>query len=136
MTLWKGRFSIVADELMRRFGDSIGFDRRLYSVDIRASVAYAGALAQAFLRAVWAEERDISDPGTIAAILAENGHDAAALAQAGDAAEAQYDANTALALERGVFGAPFYIVGDERFWGQDRLEFLDRHLAAVAHGPT
>ena len=91
----------------------------------------AGKLAHAFLRAVWAEERDIANADTIAAILAENGHDAAALAPAMAAAEAQYDTNTALALERGVFGAPFYIVGDERFWGQDRLDYLDRHLASL-----
>ena len=37
------------------------------------------------------------------------------------------------AVEAGVFGGPFYIVreSDERFWGQDRLEFLDRHLASL-----
>ena len=33
------------------------------------------------------------------------------------------------AVARGVFGVPFYIVGDERFWGQDRLEDLDLHLS-------
>ena len=45
-----------------------------------------------------------------------------------EAAAPQYDANTTQALERGVFGAPFYIVGDERFWGQDRLDMLDWYL--------
>jgi 2-hydroxychromene-2-carboxylate isomerase len=89
----------------------------------------AGKLAHAFLRAVWAEERDIGDPATVAAILAENGHDDAALAPAMDAAEATYHANTEAALAAGVFGAPFYVVGDERFWGQDRLDFLDEYLA-------
>jgi 2-hydroxychromene-2-carboxylate isomerase len=89
----------------------------------------AGKLAHAFLRAVWAEERDIGDPATVAAILAENGHDAAALAPAMDAAEATYHANTEAALAAGVFGAPFYVVGDERFWGQDRLDYLDEYLA-------
>ena len=88
----------------------------------------AGALAHAFLRAVWAEDRDLSDPATVDAILAENGHDAAGLADGIDEALPEYEANAALALERGVFGAPFYIVGDERFWGQDRLDFLDWHL--------
>jgi 2-hydroxychromene-2-carboxylate isomerase len=89
----------------------------------------AGKLAHAFLRAVWAEERDIGDPATVAAILAENGHDDAALAPAMDAAEATYHANTEAALAAGVFGAPFYVVGDERFWGQDRLDYLDEYLA-------
>ena len=41
--------------------------------------------------------------------------------------------STLPAVEAGVFGGPFYIVreSDERFWGQDRLEFLDRHLATL-----
>ena len=33
------------------------------------------------------------------------------------------------ALARGVFGAPSYVIGDEIFWGQDRLDFVERHLA-------
>jgi argininosuccinate lyase len=49
MTLWGGRFESVTDELMRRFNDSIGFDRRMYAADIEGSIAYAGALARASL---------------------------------------------------------------------------------------
>jgi argininosuccinate lyase len=45
MTMWGGRFRGETDELMRRFNDSIGFDRRLYAADVRGSIAYAGALA-------------------------------------------------------------------------------------------
>jgi argininosuccinate lyase len=56
MTLWGGRFTQETDVLMRRFGDSIGFDRRLYAADIRGSIAYAGGLARAGL--ITAEERD------------------------------------------------------------------------------
>ena len=88
----------------------------------------AGALSRAFLRAVWAEDRDISDAGTTAAILSENGMDAGALAPHLEAARAAYAANTAMAFEKGVFGAPFYVVGEEKFWGQDRLDHLDWHL--------
>lgn len=65
----------------------------------------------------------------MAAILAENGHDAAALAPAMEAAEATYQKNTDDALAAGVFGAPTYVVGDEVFWGQDRLGYLDEYLA-------
>lgn len=43
-------------------------------------------------------------------------------------ARAQFDAYTAEAIVRGVFGAPTYVHRDELFWGQDRLEFLDRAL--------
>jgi argininosuccinate lyase len=49
MTLWGGRFVGETDALMRRFNDSIGFDRRLYAADIKGSIAYAGALARAGL---------------------------------------------------------------------------------------
>jgi 2-hydroxychromene-2-carboxylate isomerase len=38
-------------------------------------------------------------------------------------------ADTQAALDRGVFGAPSYVIGDEIFWGQDRLDFVDRKLA-------
>jgi len=41
-------------------------------------------------------------------------------------------ADTRAALDRGVFGAPSYVIGDEIFWGQDRLDFVDRKLASVA----
>jgi argininosuccinate lyase len=56
MTLWGGRFAEETDELVRRFNDSMGFDRRMYGADIRGSVAYAGALARAGL--ITSEERD------------------------------------------------------------------------------
>lgn len=49
MKMWGGRFAAASDELMQRFGNSIGFDRRLYEADIRGSIAYAGALARAGL---------------------------------------------------------------------------------------
>ncbi len=49
MRLWGGRFSGETDDLMRRFHDSFGFDRRLYAADIRGSVAYAAALLHAGL---------------------------------------------------------------------------------------
>ena len=38
-------------------------------------------------------------------------------------------ADTAAALDRGVFGAPTYVIGDDIFWGQDRLDFVARRLA-------
>ena len=90
-----------------------------------------GALVHAFLRAVWAEERDIGEPGTVAAVLSENGFDAAEIAPKLAAGAARYREDNASAPDRGVFGSPFYIVGDERFWGQDRLADLDRHLAGT-----
>lgn len=88
-------------------------------------------LAHAILRAVWTEERDIADAATLEAIARETGHDGPALmakAQDPDVA-ARYAALTEEALGHGVFGAPTYVYKDEPFWGQDRLDFLDRALA-------
>lgn len=91
-----------------------------------------GKLANAVLRAVWVEERNIADRDTMAAICNECGMDGAALLSAaeGEAAGAEYDANTAEAIERQVFGAPTYIYKDKLYWGQDRLDFLERALAS------
>jgi 2-hydroxychromene-2-carboxylate isomerase len=88
-------------------------------------------LAQAFGRAVWEQQRDIADAATCQAIAKETGHDATVLAaKAGEAAtQARHEALTEEAVSRGVFGAPSYVYRDEIFWGQDRLDFLDRALA-------
>ncbi|KIN70775.1 2-hydroxychromene-2-carboxylate isomerase [Sulfitobacter noctilucae] len=88
-----------------------------------------GALAHAIFRAVWAEEEDIAQDDVIRACLTEAGFDPA-LADSGMLEGAEtYARNLEEAVERGVFGAPFYIVGDQKFWGQDRIEDLDLHLA-------
>ena len=82
------------------------------------------------LRALWAEERDTSDAEVRIAVADENGYDGAALQALEQGAETQavYRANSAEAVEKGVFGSPTYVLEGERFWGQDRLGFLDRAL--------
>lgn len=86
-------------------------------------------LVHAFTRAVWAEGRDIADSDTVAGILRAHGFDPAIADRHMLAAAEEYAGNLEDAVSRGVFGVPFYIVGDERFWGQDRLDHLDLHLA-------
>lgn len=99
---------------------------------IAAAKAGGGDLAglvQAFPRAVWAEGRNIAEDDVVQDILAAHGFDPKIADKFMlDAAET-YMANLEEAVARGVFGVPFYIVGDERFWGQDRLEDLDLHLS-------
>ena len=89
-------------------------------------------LAHALLRAVWAEERNIADKDTLLAIARETGHDDPKLMSLAEAPEtlAAFEAQTAEALSLGVFGAPTYVVDGEVFWGQDRLDFVDRALSA------
>jgi 2-hydroxychromene-2-carboxylate isomerase len=89
-----------------------------------------GALVQSVLRACWAEERDIAEDAVVRECLQKAGFDPA-LADKGLLSGAEtYAANLEEAVNRGVFGAPFYVVDSgQLFWGQDRLEDLDLHLA-------
>ena len=84
------------------------------------------ALAGACLRAVWAEERNIADASVLAEIAGRHGiADAPAAIARG---KVIYESNTREGMARQVFGAPTYVYGDELFWGQDRLDFLDRAM--------
>lgn len=85
------------------------------------------ALAEAFMRAVWVEERNIADAGVAAEIAARHGvADAAGAMAKGKVA---YEGFTQEAIGRQVFGAPTYAIRDELFWGQDRLDFVERALS-------
>ena len=92
-----------------------------------------GRLVLGYLEGMWIEERDISDPATIRTIIAESGFDAESLLDLAGKPEIEsiYEANTQDAIERGVFGVPAWILNGEVFWGQDRLEFLDRALTRL-----
>ena len=99
---------------------------------IAAQAAGGGDLAGlvvALSRAMWAEGKDISDDEVIRAALVANGFDPAVADRGMLMAADTYAANLEEAVSRGVFGVPFFIVGEERFWGQDRLDDLDLHLA-------
>jgi 2-hydroxychromene-2-carboxylate isomerase len=88
-------------------------------------------LTGALLRACWEEERNIADGETLNAICEEQGMNAGQLAAAAQSAavSAEYEAHTQEAVARNVFGAPSYVIDGEIFWGQDRLEFVERALA-------
>jgi 2-hydroxychromene-2-carboxylate isomerase len=88
------------------------------------------------LRAVWAEERNIADADTLRAIAQARGLDGAALLAhaASDGIATTFAQHTEEAITRGVFGAPTYALGNELFWGQDRLDFLERALARASSG--
>lgn len=89
-----------------------------------------GTLAHAILRAIWVEERNIDDIKTLEAIAAAQGFDGPALIKVAEseAVKTTFETDTQEAMDRGVFGAPTYIYNGEMFWGQDRLEFLERAL--------
>jgi len=78
--------------------------------------------------AVWAEQRNIADEATLAAIAGEAGLDGAALmkAAATAAVQAEYQRYTDDAIAANVFGVPWYVVDGVPYWGQDRLDFVER----------
>lgn len=95
------------------------------------------ALLHDILRAIWVEDRDIADRATLAALAAGQGLDAEALLGVAQRPETslQFEADTHAAVAAGVFGAPTWVVNGERFWGQDRLEFLEDALERAASRP-
>lgn len=92
------------------------------------------ALAMAFAtgRAVWAEEKNIADADTLVGIADALGLKGAELLKhaAGDAVAADYARHTDDALAARIFGVPWYRVDGEGYWGQDRLDFVERALIA------
>lgn len=88
-----------------------------------------GRLVHAFLRAVWAEDRDIAEDAVVRDVLNAHGFDPGLADRDLMGAMETLQRNTDEALRRMVFGAPSYVVGEEVFWGQDRLAYLDEHLA-------
>jgi 2-hydroxychromene-2-carboxylate isomerase len=105
--------------------------RAVIAADIVKGPAAAMRLAHALMQGCWVQDRNVADPETVNAIVRAQDIDPAALGEVVVAADAQakYELYTEEAIARGVFGAPSYVVDDEIFWGQDRLDFLDRKLA-------
>ena len=92
--------------------------------------AAAMTLTGAIMRALWAEEKNIADADTLSALANDSGLDGKMLLKTSDtgAVQGQYDQYTDDALAANVFGSPWYVVDGEGFWGQDRLDFVERAL--------
>lgn len=88
-------------------------------------------ITRALMRGCWVDERNIGDPGDVAAIADSVGLDGAALVAAADsdAVTAELEANTDESLADGVWSVPSFIVDGEPFFGQDRLEMIDWRLS-------
>lgn len=86
----------------------------------------------AVFRAIWVEQQNMNDPATVAAVLSLAGFDPASLmAMVNDpSVKEELKSLTQAAVERGLFGAPTFFVGDEMFWGQDRIDFVREALAS------
>ena len=88
------------------------------------------AVTQAIMCAYWERNEDISDREALKSIASSAGFDGAILLEIADATPAREELATITetAVERGVFGVPTFFVGNEMFWGKDRLEFVERLL--------
>jgi 2-hydroxychromene-2-carboxylate isomerase len=88
------------------------------------------AYHRAMFRAAWHDGRDVSSKDVVLAVAAEAGQDAAAFARGLDepAIKERLKMDTASAQSRGVFGVPSFFVGEELFWGHDRLDYVGRAL--------
>ncbi len=105
---------------------------------MRGAVALQMQDASAFLRylaavfeAMFDKPQNLGDPAILGQVLSSAGFDPAELlAQTqSPAVKDRLKANTEHAIARGAFGAPTFFVGDEMFWGQDRLQFVEAALA-------
>ena len=106
--------------------------RLIIAVELQDGSEAAMKIAAAVFSAVWAGERDIADAAVLAALLTECGLQGERLAQShAPDVQARYQANTQQAIDAGVFGAPSYVLDGEIFWGQDRLDFVERKLKSL-----
>jgi 2-hydroxychromene-2-carboxylate isomerase len=120
-------------------GKPLGWNKPAAWMVIAAQEAGGDAprLSHAILRALWAEERDIANPAVRREIALENGFDGNALltAETSELVQSIYRRNNEEAEALGVFGAPTFVLNGERFWGQDRLEFVERALDRLRVSP-
>ncbi|WP_119155165.1 2-hydroxychromene-2-carboxylate isomerase [Caldimonas tepidiphila] len=130
---------------LRRFGEHLGLPIHvqprffpvagddaaclIVAVDLKDGTDAAMRIAGAVMRAVWAEERNIDDEQVLVKLLEENGLPPQRLEDShSQTVRERYESDTQQAIEAGVFGAPSYVIEGELFWGQDRLDFVERRL--------
>ncbi len=128
---WKDFLGDTAFNPVPKFFPVDNNQASLMTVAAREQGADIGGFCGAVLSAVWCEDRDISDPAVLRSIAEDCGFDGGSLVDTAGRANVaqQFAADSERAIELGVFGAPTYVYRDELFWGQDRLDFLDRAMA-------
>ncbi len=94
------------------------------------------AFTHALYRVAWGEGRDPGSPEVVAAVAASVGLDGAALVAAAPSFKEALIRQTQEAVDRGSFGAPTLLVGDELFVGNDRLDFVEEALRRAAGSPA
>lgn len=101
----------------------------IIAVDLNDGTDAAMKLCGALFKAVWVQERNIADPKVLGALLVECELSGKRLDQSqSQAVQELYEDYTQQAIDADVFGAPSYVIDGEIFWGQDRLDFVERAL--------
>jgi 2-hydroxychromene-2-carboxylate isomerase len=101
---------------------------------IAAQIAHGNEVAlnlsTAIMRAMWSEQKNIADEATLISLACDADLDGKQLVKSAEtsAVQADYERNTNDAIAANVFGAPWYVYKGEGFWGQDRLDFLEREF--------
>jgi 2-hydroxychromene-2-carboxylate isomerase len=110
---------------------TISTQRALVACDRLFGQAALRKLARALFDAYWARGQDVADKAVIAAVATACGLDAAAIVAGIDAQETKdrLRADTEEAVARGAFGAPTFFVGDQMFFGNDRIPHLERFVS-------
>jgi 2-hydroxychromene-2-carboxylate isomerase len=107
----------------------------IIAVDMKDGTEAALRMTGAVGRAVWVENRNIADEATLVALLGEQRLPAGRIEDAhSQTVHERYEEDTQQAIDAGVFGAPSYVIDGEIFWGQDRLDFVQRRLQRGAAG--
>ena len=88
-------------------------------------------LAQNIMNALWVQDLDIDDENILSKILQQTGLSSKEILSCTKSDECKnlFEEYTNLAIKENVFGAPTYILEDQIYWGQDRLDFVERHLS-------
>lgn len=138
----KGRYTLID---MQRFGRRYGVPMKMNpffpintlqlmraatGMQMRQPERFA-ALLECVFKGMWVDALNLGDPAVLGRVLAEAGFDPQALLAltADQEVKDALKANTEAAIKRGMFGAPTMFVGNEMFFGQDRLDFVREALA-------
>jgi carboxymethylenebutenolidase len=102
----------------------------IIAVDMKDGLDAAMTLTGAIAKAVWVDDRNIAEESVLASLLDAQGLPARRIDDLHtQLVHERYETDSQMAIEAGVFGAPTWVIDGELFWGQDRLDFVERRLA-------
>jgi 2-hydroxychromene-2-carboxylate isomerase len=112
--------------------NAIKAERLICAAELAHGAAAAAKLGRALFDALWVDDQDLNDPAALRAACdrVELSADELLAATETQAVKDKLRANTDDAIARGMFGAPAFFVGDEHFWGNDRLDFVEAALTS------